>query len=422
MPVSKIVPNKKGYKVLVVDPYGGNEAVLLQALEAGSVESVYVCLANRLKPGIPTTTKVFQAPENARGPFRASGLRLLNPLRRAWLLAKQVVCLRGVVAEVKPDIIIAIDIELGLPVALKARGVPVAGISEGSDILVVPRRSEKQKRNLCRWLRKSRGMIVYTKHQEDALRLFQSQNMPIWIRRRTQNITPYSESFELVPSQKAHEFLPVFRLGAWRDCAVFAPLANPLARQVPLVLCLRGSSAVYRPEVLVEACARAYRRAPFTLRMAAASDDVPRLLTVAQAHGLPKDAIAFVTERIPYERMPLEYGAATVVVQAILDESLGYTAIEAMACGRVMVQPDSEVAREVLSPEQQALLSGPSAESLAEKMALALNDHNLRRNIEDANRRHALKYYDRAKVLPRVGAGLQAWLAGIIQAYRAGKP
>ncbi|MCK6439342.1 MAG: glycosyltransferase, partial [Planctomycetes bacterium] len=144
--------------------------------------------------------------------------------------------------------------------------------------------------------------------------------------------------------------------------------------------------------------------------------------TVAQAHGLPKDAIAFVTERIPYERMPLEYGAATVVVQAILDESLGYTAIEAMACGRVMVQPDSEVAREVLSPEQQALLSGPSAESLAEKMALALNDHNLRRNIEDANRRHALKYYDRAKVLPRVGAGLQAWLAGIIQAYRAGKP
>jgi len=399
-------------KLLVYDTLSGNACEVTPLLARGGAEVAVLTHAATVRAGFAEAQEVFHqpisdtpsktSPKNST-PERASLLqRLLTRVARKRVEAKRVQHLASAIQEHSPDAIIAMDAELGLPIALRANElaaksvksnasalrIPVFCNTKGSDVLVVPHRKPALHRLVSTALRQCAGVLIYTEPHREAVAALLGPDTTI----------------------------PMWKIPPTRDLSRFGPNDAPReaakARgEPPLVLCLRGTTPVYRPEVMVAAAAIASRSTPLRLRFMATVADAAMWRQVWSQYGGSPGGIEVLSQRISHESMPSQYAEATVVAQALLNESLGFTGIEAMACGRVVVQPDSEVAREILNPAQHDLLSGPDAESLAERLAFVLQHDEERVAMEASNRAYAVERFDERSVVSAAGRVLVAWLA-----------
>ncbi len=379
----ELAPKQLPTRVLVYEPYGGAPCPVTPLLVAGGASVCYVCHAATL-PELPSgVERVEHLP--LPQPAGASGLlgRLAAASRRQKWDRRRREHLASIAGTYSPKVIVAVDVELGVGVALATgTGMPVVALAKGSDVLVVPHRKPALRRLVANNLKRCAGALVFGEsHREAVLGLVDDQAYPTW-------------------SIPAH-----------RDLTVFRQIPE-LRKQgeVPVVLCLRGTRAVYRPFEMIRAAAIAYRSVPLKLRFLSYPEDAEGCRKVALEAGLPIDALELVTTKVAHNQMPQEYAKATLVAQALLNESLGFTGVEAMACGRVVVQPDSAVAREVLNPEQWHLLSGPEPESIAARMVEVLTRPEERLRLETSNAAFAEAHYDSAVVVPAKGRELVEWL------------
>lgn len=393
-------------KVLVYDTTAGNACEVTPLLLRGGCTVVAVSHAETLRKGLESAhTKVHQPIPIAQPNHQPSGLfgRLKARNTRKTGEAARVRHLADLVSQHQPSLVLAIDAELGLPIALRAiaslthtNRPPVICQSKGSDVLVVPNRKPALQKLVSGSLRQCAGVLVLTSPHQIAVNALVSPQPPV----------------------------PVWKIPATRDLSQFphddaTRTAAAESGTPPLILCLRGSRDVYRPEVMLRAAAIASRTAPLRLRLLVDAKLASTFRQLWAGLGANPAMLELITERIPHQSMAAQYAEATIVAQALLNESLGFTAIEAMACGRVVVQPGSDVAREVLNPAQHHLLSGPDAESLAERIVHVLNHPDERQSLESSNRQFALATYDERTVTPIAARDLSTWLSGILNARNA---
>lgn len=389
-------------KVLVYDTTAGNACEVTPLLLRGGCAVVAVSHSETLRPGLDSAqTKVHQpipiAQPNQQpgllGRLKARGLRKSGEAARVRHLA-------AMLTQHQPDLLIAIDAELGLPIALRALASsspshrpPVICQSKGSDVLVVPNRKPALRRLISESLRQCAGVLVLTSPHQTAVNALVSPHTPVTIWK--------------IPAARDLSHFP-------HDDAIRTAALK--SGKSPLILCLRGSRDVYRPEVMLRAAAIASKASPVRLRLLVDQISVEKYRGMWASLAASPSALELITDRIPHQAMAAQYAEATIVAQALVNESLGFTGIEAMACGRVVVQPDSDVAREVLNPAQHHLLSGPDAESLAERIVHVLNHPDERQSLESSNRQFALANYDERTVTPRAAKELLTWMTGILSA------
>lgn len=367
-----------GKTILIHDAYGGNPCPVSDPLHLAEYELVYVSHGIGLRPNIANLAReVVHAPGFSNDAIAVNpGVvgRITGKIRRTQNLGVRVRHLEDQVKRFKPNAIFALDIELAAAITLKAAGsVPVFGVSLGSDVFVVPERNARLRELIVGTLQGCKGVIALTQTHGKRIK-------------ELSGVDP------LV-------------IGGWIDTEMFANVPADPPPGLPVVLCLRGSRSVYRPEVVLRASAIAQERVPHILRMRVDPGDLERLKPLAP------ERIEWVTERLPYDQMPAEYARASVVFQAILTESLGYTAMEAMASGRLLVQPDTPLIRELTPPEQWRFFGGPSAEELAGKLVEGL-EHIVRHPSGFQQlKAHSNVHFDRNQQVQQASSTLSLFLA-----------
>jgi len=121
-------------------------------------------------------------------------------------------------------------------------------------------------------------------------------------------------------------------------------------------------------------------------------------VALAQTVGIA-DKITFLTEYIPNEKMPMIYNSSDVFVLPSLIEPVGIAAIEALSCGLPMIVTDVGGLSDVVVDQENGFLVPPNDySSIAEKLALLLQDEDLRKKLGKASRQRALKEFDHRKV------------------------
>lgn len=367
-------------RVLVFDPYGATRFPFMEAI-ANAADEILALVPAGVVPTAGSATNItlqdYQdtPTTDLRGLFAKERARLRQRRERRTLLQRAF-------ATFRPDVAIALDVQASSRRVIEAAAgqVPVVSFALGSDILIAPKKSRARHRKICSALRASAGVMVTSQLQAEKVKQLTGQSC--------------------------------FVVGGWVDCNAFRP-GNLPENSPPLVLCMRGTRAVYRPEIVLKAIALARKSVDLRLRFRVEDGDLGRMQDVCRSVGMDLTAIDWVEGRVPYSAMPGEYQRCDLIVQAIQHESYGFTTVEAMASGRVVVQPRSGIALELLPSSQHDVLCGESAESMAASIVEILNDHNKRRALELANRDHALVNFDREKRLPEVAARLRQWLAEI---------
>lgn len=319
---------------------------------------------------------------------------------RKRIFRTQIKTLNTFLQQVKPDYVIANDLELGMPVLAKtAYTCKKLARALGSDIYVVAQRGGKHAKKIRDSIRAAQGLIAQTATQKQALQTFMAN---------------------------AALTCPIQVVRAWLDTELFKPQIQISLKKEQkkaydfLVLCLRGSKPIYRPRVVIEAAALAYkalraRGKSLKLRMLASPEDASGLREFAANLGLEEAAFETVQKRIPFKHMPQEYAQADIVLQALLNEGMGYTALEAMACERIVIQPRTPLAEELFPPGQLRFLSKPAgdAASLGKALEQALEDQSTLEKQEKANRQFILENLERKKVLAKEGQALKYWLESL---------
>jgi glycosyltransferase involved in cell wall biosynthesis len=346
--------------------------------------------------------------------------RAAAKLTRMRAEAEQLAAIRAQLAPAvpgdTPDLLIAIDAELSGPLCLRAAAgrLPVITFSQGSDVLVVPGLGPARARNVKRALEASAGVMALSAPHAAACKAVGSgmASDPFlfkpWI--DTELFVPETAP---APPELSPEVPTEPAPGEVASSAAEPPPVQP----VPTVLCLRGVNDVYRPLALIEACAIALKTTPLVLRMAIPAARADEFRGHAARMGLPPEAFDAVTTPFPLAEMPAQYRAATVVAQALRMESFGYSSFEAMACGKVVVQPRSPISDALFPASEDRYVTGSEPRDLAAGIIRALTDVPFRQKSEAANRAFAVEHYARETVMAREGPVFDEWLAAIIKAF-----
>ncbi len=189
-------------------------------------------------------------------------------------------------------------------------------------------------------------------------------------------------------------------LAAWAAAAPPAPL--PWGEGARVVLFLGRLAVQKRVDVLLDAFARVLDRVP-DARLALAGDGPLRraLEERAQALGLG-DRAAFLGQR---DDVLALHRAARALVLPSEGEGLSNVLLEALAAGTPVVCTDVPGAREVVTPEREALLVAPGDPmALADALARVLDDEALAPRLAAAGRARAAEAFDLERVADRYAA------------------
>ena len=190
-------------------------------------------------------------------------------------------------------------------------------------------------------------------------------------------------------------------LAAWS--AEVAPARLPWPAEAGPVALFLGRLAVQkRVDVLLEAFARVAARVP-AARLALAGDGPLRRALQERAAALGLDErVAFLGQR---DDVLALHRAARVVVLPSEGEGLSNVLLEALAAGTPVVATDVPGAREVVTPDVEALLVAPNdPAALAEALARALEDPALAAALAAAGRARARAAFDLEGVADRYAA------------------
>lgn len=160
----------------------------------------------------------------------------------------------------------------------------------------------------------------------------------------------------------------------------------------------------------VEGLIAAYARLPTKLRRAhqlaivcsISDEDRNRLVQFAQQEGLDKSEV-ILTGFVPEEDLLACYRACTLFVFPSWHEGFGLPALEAMQCGRAVIAANTSSLPEVIG-RQDALFDPFDADAIAEKMAIVLQDHAFRAELESHGIQQARRF---------------SWDVSAVQAWRA---
>jgi alpha-1,3-rhamnosyl/mannosyltransferase len=126
------------------------------------------------------------------------------------------------------------------------------------------------------------------------------------------------------------------------------------------------------------------------------SDDVDRAIEEADASGWVR-LLGYVDADV----LPALYSAATVVAYPSLYEGFGLPVLEALACGGVLVASNTTSIPEVAG-DAAILVSPTDDEALAEAIAIAWTDPEIRSKLKQAGPLQAAKFtWDRCAELTR---------------------
>ncbi len=207
---------------------------------------------------------------------------------------------------------------------------------------------------------------------------------------------------------RAVDVIPVYGV----DLEVFRPDARPArelrrARRLP-----DGGSVVFfssrvAPEkdgdTLLDAFAR-LRSDGRDVYLLHRSGGFERLVADARRHGVADRVIA--SDAVdPHDELPLDYAASDVCVQASRAEGLGYSVLEAMACGRPVVASAVGGLTETVVEGVTGWTCPPGdGAALAGRIADVLDNPGEARRRADAALRMVRERYDRHTVFDRLMA------------------
>ncbi len=165
----------------------------------------------------------------------------------------------------------------------------------------------------------------------------------------------------------------------------------------PVVLSPRSLMPVYNPRVIVDAWAQ----------VAAERDDVQLVLkhmgVVREVLGeLPFPDRVHVVGHVDYERMPAYYAAADACVSIASSDSAPRSVFEAMACGAPCVLSDLPWVHEQIGDGREALVVPIAAGAVADALRRLLADDALAGGIAARGRALVEREHDRAVLMDRL--------------------
>lgn len=245
----------------------------------------------------------------------------------------------------------------------------------------------------------------YRAHEYAALRLLAGVNA----RTGADYIVLSSYLADVVAAHGARrhvDIVPVYGV----DTAVFRPLAEPRAsvrrrRGLPEQGSLLFFSSRMAPEkdagTLLEAV-RLLVTQGRDVRVLHRSGGYERFSREAERCGLGDRVIA--TDAVhPHDELPFDYAASDLCVQASRDEGLGYSVLEALACGVPVVASAVGGLRETIVDGETGWTCPPrDPAAMARAIASALDDtvESVRR--AEAGRRMVVERFERSRVFGRL--------------------
>ncbi len=202
------------------------------------------------------------------------------------------------------------------------------------------------------------------------------------------------------------DIIPVYGV----DTTVFRPLSEPRAsirrrRGLPE----SGSLVVFSSRVAPEKDAATFLEAVRLLaangrdiRVLHRSGGYRRFAAEAARHGIADRVIA--TDAVhPLDELPLDYAASDLCVQASRDEGLGFSALEALACGIPVVASAVGGLRETIVDGATGWTCPPrDPAAMARAIASALDDTNEASRRAEAGRRMVIEQFERSRVFDRL--------------------
>lgn len=241
----------------------------------------------------------------------------------------------------------------------------------------------------------------YRTHEHAALRALAALNA----RTRADYIVLSRYLADVVAGHGAHgriDVIPVYGV----DTAVFRPLAEPRAsirrqRGLPEHGKIVFFSSRVAPEkdadTLLEAIAALVAQGR-DIHVLHRSGGYRRFLEEAARHGVASRTIA--TDAVhPHDELPLDYAASDLCVQASRDEGLGYSALEALACGVPVVASAVGGLRETIVDGHTGWTCAPrDAGAMASAIAAALDDTVESTRRAEAGRQMVRERFERSRV------------------------
>ena len=127
-----------------------------------------------------------------------------------------------------------------------------------------------------------------------------------------------------------------------------------------------------------------------------------RFAAEAARHGIADRVIA--TDAVhPLDELPLDYAASDLCVQASRDEGLGFSALEALACGIPVVASAVGGLRETIVDGATGWTCPPGdSAAMACAIASALDDTIEASRRAEAGRRMVIEQFERSRVFDRL--------------------
>lgn len=203
------------------------------------------------------------------------------------------------------------------------------------------------------------------------------------------------------------EVIPVYGV----DTSLFRPLGRDrralrLERGLPVngsILFFSSRVAPEKDSVTVLEALRELRSSGRDVRVLHRSGGYREFASLAAAHGVSDAVIA--TDAVHPRELPLDYGAADLCVQASHAEGLGYSVLEALACGTPVVASAVGGLKETIVDGQTGWSCPPAdVGALARAIASALDDPSEATNRAERGRQMVLDRFDARHVFPRLAA------------------
>ncbi len=136
---------------------------------------------------------------------------------------------------------------------------------------------------------------------------------------------------------------------------------------------------------------RELARVPFEVEVVGTGAHQSELDSLAQGLGV-SDSIRYAG-MVPYDQLEKSYQYADIFILTSLSEGMPSVILEAMGCGLPVIASNVGGNNEIVHEgENGFLIDGDNTDRLAEKIALLINDKNLRNAMGSKSREYALQY------------------------------